>query len=157
MTDYHNHYKLRRYYLSLSTFGGIVPWASHWWCRIYWEDDAGKDHEANAEHGRGVSRTGSFDTIAAARSAGLRLIRKLADKDWPDATYRIVTRGNPAVIDPQETLSAPGNLKPRLNKLWREFEKLNGWEAPKEKWPEVQKVCDNWSALLGERWEKPSK
>jgi hypothetical protein len=137
-------YNLRRYHLSLSSFAGIVFNASHWWCRIRWTDDEGHDQEADAERGRGGERTGRFDTKVAARAAGLRLIRKIADG------YYVVTEGSSGVIDPQEVLSAPGNLKSRLNALWRKFEKLDGWEAPKEAWPEVQAICDNWSKLIGE-------
>lgn len=137
-------YNLRRYHLSLSSFAGIVFSASHWWCRVRWTDDSGRDHEADAECGRGDQRTGRFATKAAARSAGLRLIRRIADG------YYVVTEGSDAVIDPQPVLSAPGNLKQRLNTLCRKFEKLDGWEAPKSTWPAVQAVCDTWSKLIGE-------
>jgi hypothetical protein len=143
-------YQITRYHLTLSSFAGVVPLASHWWCRLRWVNDAGENQEADAEHGRGDERTGRFDTQAAARTAGLRLARKLAD-----GGYYIVTEGSWAVIDPQPTLSAPGNLKERLNALHRRFEKLDGWEAPKEKWPAVQIVCDNWTALIGEQSKRP--
>jgi hypothetical protein len=135
-------YKLRRYHLTLSSFAGIVFSASHWWCRIRWVDDEGEDQEMDAEHGRGDSRTGRFETQAAARSAGLRLVRKIA------SGFYVVTEGSNAIIDPQPVLSAPGNLKRRLNLLYRKFEDLDGWDAPKARWPEVQKVCDSWSRMV---------
>ncbi len=138
---------LRRYHLTLSSFAGIVFGASHWWCRIRWTDESGEDQEADAEHGRGDERTNRFDTKVAARSAGLRLVRKLAA-----GTYYVVTEGSNAIIDPLPTLSAPGNLKQRLNTLFRKFEKLNGWEAPRSTWPDVQAVCDSWSSLIGESY-----
>lgn len=138
-------YNLHRYRLSLSSFSGIVAGASHWWCRIRWVDAAGDDHEADAEHGRGSERSSRFDTKAAARAAGLRLVRRIADG------YYVVTEGSDAVIDPQRALSAPGNLKERLNALWRKFEAMNGWDAPRNSWPDVQKVCDSWSRLIGDR------
>lgn len=146
-----DNYKLIRYHLSLSSFAGIVFNASHWWCRIRWTTDDGREYqEADAEHGREDERTARFTTKAAARAAGLRLARKLAA-----GGYYIVTEGSYAVIDPQETLSAPGNLKQRLNVLWRQFEKLDGWEAPRDRWPEVQVICDNWSSLIGENLAPP--
>ena len=137
-------YNLRRYHLTLSSFAGVVFSASHWWCRIRWTDDDGKGQEMDAERGRGDERTGRFDTQAAARSAGLRLVRKIAEG------YYVVTEGSAAVIDPQPVLSAPGNLKQRLNTLYRKFDKLDGWESPKSVWPSVQAVCNSWSSLIGE-------
>lgn len=136
----------RRYRLSLSSFAGIVSTASHWWCRLHWLDDEGEWQEADAERGRGAEKTGRFDTKAQARAAGLRLARRLAD-----GSPYIVTEGSDAVVDPQETLSAPGNLKQRLNDLWREFEAMRGWSAPRAEWPELQKICDSWSRLVGDR------
>lgn len=133
----------QRYRLTLSSFAGIVFDASHWWCRIRWTDDAG-DHEVDAEHGRGDEVTNRFMTKTSARAAGLRLVRKM------DKGFYIVTEGSAAIIDPQETLSAPGNLKQRLNDLWRAFEKLDGWGAPKSEWPAVQIICDGWSQLIGD-------
>lgn len=140
---------LRRYHLSLSSFAGIVPLASHWWCRLRWTDEDGEDQEADAEHGRGDERSGRFETEAAARAAGLRLARRLAD-----GSHYVVTEGSNAVIDPQPTLSAPGNLKQRLNTLWRRFEELNGWDGPRAGWPAVQAVADSWSSLIGEGGRK---
>lgn len=140
---------LRRYRLTLSSFAGIVFNASHWWCRIRWVDDEGKDQEADAEHGRDTlttCRSSRFETKAAARAAGLRLVRKIADGE-----FYVVTEGSHCVIDPQETLSAPGNLKQRLNSIWKEFEKLDGWECSKDQESAVQKICDNWSRLIGEK------
>jgi hypothetical protein len=138
----------RRYHLSLSSFAGIVFNASHWWCRIRWTDDAGEYQERDAEHGRGDDRTNRFMTKASARAAGLRLVRKI------EPGLYIVTEGSDAIVDPQECLSAPGNLKQRLNTLWRAFEELNGWGASKAAWPAVQIICDSWSQLVG---DKPSK
>jgi hypothetical protein len=138
--------RLQRYYLSLSSYAGIVFNASHWWCRIRWTDENGEDHEADAEHGRGNERSMRFASKSAARAAGLRLVRKLAE-----GTYYVVTEGSHAAIDPQETLIAPGNLKQRLNTLWKQFEALNGWDGPRSEWPAVQKVCDRWSSLIGAR------
>jgi len=135
----------RRYRLTLSSFAGIVFNASHWWCRIRWTDDDGVDQEADVEHGRGDERTGRFMTRSSARAAGLRLVRRLSDGPY------IVTEGSNAVIDPQEVLSAPGNLKQRLNTLWREFESMDGWDGPKSEWPAVQTVCDSWARLVGDR------
>lgn len=136
----------KRYWLTLSTFAGFVPGARHWWCRVHWLNNDGRIESLDAEHGRGDGRTGRFDAEAAARSAGLRLARTLAN-----GGYYTVTEGDPGVVDPQRTLSAPGNLKARLNSLWRAFEKLDGWRAPKSKWVETQKICDSWSHLIGER------
>ena len=139
-------YDLRRYHLSLSSFGGIVPGASHWWCRIRWVDDAGADQERDAEHGRGDDRTSRFDTKTLARSAGLRLVRSIAEG------YYVVTEGSHCVIDPQPVLSAPGNLQMRLNNLQRAFEKLNGWGCAKIDEPKVQAICDSWESLIGESY-----
>ncbi len=141
-------YRLRRYHLSLTSFAGIVFNASHWWCRLYWTDEDGEDHEADAEHGRGDDREMRFADKASARAAGLRLARRLAEKDG--VRYYVVTEGHHAVIDPQRCLSAPGNLKTRLNQLWRAFEK-KGWDVPKAEYPKVQAVCDDWTRLIGER------
>lgn len=143
-------YHLTRFHLGLSTFGGLVPFASHWWCRLRWEDENGGRHEADAEHGRGDDRTGRFNTEKAARAAGLRLAKKLAN-DLPGSTYYVVTEGTYGHIDPGECLAAPGNLRERLNKLWRAYEKMNGWEAPKDQWPKLQKICDRWNELVGEK------
>lgn len=146
-------YHLRRYRLSLSSFQGIVFLASHWYCRIHWIDEEGNDQEADAECGRGDAKTNRFDTKKAARAAGLRLVRRIADKEARRTSswlgYYVVTEGSYAVLDPQEVLSAPGNLKTRLNILWRGFEKFDGWNARKEVWPAVQLLCDTWSALIG--------
>ncbi len=138
----------RRYHLSLSTFAGIAPGASHWWCRVRWEDEAGKDHEASAERGRGAARSERFDTRAAAAAAGLRMVRRLAAAG---GHRYIVTEGTWGIADPRRCLSAPGNLKSRLNLLWRRFEALDGWDGPKAGWPAVQAVCDSWSSLVGSR------
>lgn len=138
-------YKLTRYHLSLTTFAGIVIGAKHWWCRLTWRDVAGKYQEADAEHGPDDDRRRSFDTRTSARRAGLKLAHQIADG------YYLVTEGSSAVIDPQLTLYAPGNLKARLNKLYNSFEKLDGWEAPKDQWPEIQKICDSWESLIGGR------
>jgi hypothetical protein len=140
--------ELIRYRLSLSSFAGIVAGASHWWCRVRWLNEAGDYDEADAEHGRGFMRSGRFDTKSAARSSGVRLARKLAD-----GRYYVVTEGSECVIDPQRCLSAPGNLKRRLNELWTRFEKLDGWDAPESRQKDVQAICDSWSSLIGERWK----
>jgi hypothetical protein len=134
----------QRYCLSLSSFAGVVPCASHWWCRVRWTDATGEEYEADAENGRGDKRTGRFNTKAAARAAGLRLVRKIAHDPY------IVTEGSHCVIDPQQTLSGPPRLKTQLNALWRKFEALNGWSCPKDAEPKVQAICDAWSKLLGE-------
>lgn len=133
-------YELTRFRLTLSTFAGIVTHASHWWCRIRWLDNNGVRQEAEPEHGRDYERTARFDSVAAARAAGLRLIRQIGKRD--NIHYRVVTEG-----------SAPGNLKVRANKLWREFEALDGWEAARDRWPEVEGICDQWDLLVGnDRW-----
>lgn len=61
----------------------------------------------------------------------------------------LVIEGSNAIVDPQECLRAPGNLKKRLNILWRDFETLNGWDAPKDMWPQLQAICDAWEHLSG--------
>lgn len=147
MSQYH----ITRVHLSLSTFSGIVPCASHFWCRLKWKNEKGEYCEADAEHGRGDDRTARFDTEKAARAAGLRLVRKLSEKNWPDMQYCVVTEGTYGHLDPGRCLSAPGNLKERLNKLWRQYEDMDGWNAPKDQWPKLQKICDRWNELVGEK------
>lgn len=141
-------YALRRYHLTLTTYAGIVPLASHWRCRLRWTTDD-NDHEADAERGRGDNRTMRFDTEAAARRAGLRLARKLSA-----GGYYIVTEGSHCVLDPQPVLSAPGNLKQRLNAIYRAFDKLGRWDVPRSVWPAVTAVCDTWSRVIGQKWRQ---
>lgn len=141
-------YRLQRYNLSLSSFAGLVATASHWWCRVHWTTEDGEDHEADAQcmdqEYKG-ERTGRFNTKARARAAGIRLAHRLAERDGH--TYHVIVEGH-AHMDPMPCLSAPGNLRKRLNDLWRRYEKLDGWEAPRDRWPEVQEVCDRWDALI---------
>lgn len=146
-------YKLRRYYLSLSSFEGIVFGASHWFCRIRWTSDAGEDHEADAECGRGDDRSSRFNTKAAARAAGVRLVKRFAKHD--DVVHFVITEGSHCIIDPQRVLVAPGNLTSRLNKLWERFEKLDGWGCAPVMESTVQKICDSWTSLIGDVERKP--
>ena len=141
---------MRRFRLSLSTFGGIVPGASHWWCRIAWRE--GRDYrEENAERvirgsrnvEQGGQRTQRFDTIALAQSAGLRLARKLAA-----GSEYVVTKGPASHLDPQEILVGPPAFRREGNKIWRDFEKLDGWSAPKHLEPKVEALQQRWDALL---------
>lgn len=142
-------YKLVRYRISLSSWVGIAFNASHWYCRVRWLDAAGRDYlEADAERGRGDDKTMRFDDEASARASGLRLAHRLAEKH--EHSWYVVTEGSHCTIDPQKTLSAPGNLKQRLNTLWRAYEKMDGWSAPKSQWPALQKICDRWCVLIGE-------
>lgn len=140
-------YNLIRFHLSLSSFAGIVFGASHWWCKLRWVDDVRGDLEADAERGRGWrNKQSRFDTKAAARAAGLRLAKRLAD-----GRYYVVTEGSWACVDPQPVLSAPGNLKERANALLKKFEELGCWDGPKSDYPKVTALCDRWSQLVGSR------
>lgn len=143
-------YNLIRFHLSLSSFAGIVFGASHYWCKLRWVDEHGEEHEADAEHGRGDAKEMRFATEQAARSAGLRLAKRLAA-----GSYYVVTEGTHNHLDPGPTRSAPGNLKERLNKLYRDFEALDGWNAPKEKHAELERISDRWTLLAGGHKEKP--
>lgn len=136
-------YKCTRFHLSLSSFEGIVFGASHWFCRLHWENEKGEDQEADAEWGKEDERSGRFLTEAKARAAGLRLAKKLAD-----GTYYIVTEGSNAYIDPQPVLSAPGNLKQRLNTIQAEFEAFDGWNAQKTDWPKLEEITKRWQTLM---------
>lgn len=136
---------MRRYFLSLSTFAGVVFYAKHWHCRISWENEKGSYIEEDAERGAEDERTGRFNSKPAARRAGLALAKQLSN----GAPY-IVLEGNHAYIDPQEMLVGPEEIKGQLNVLWKAYDKLKGWDAPKSQWPEVQKICDQWTKLLEE-------
>jgi hypothetical protein len=137
-------YRVRRYFLTLSTFAGLVPWASHWWCRLRWVDEADERHEADAERKDGDYETGQFPTKKAARAAGLRLAKKLSK----DVSFYLVTEGDWAECSPQPCLTAPGNLKARLNKLWRSFDKLDGYACPRPVLPAVTAIDNAWNALM---------
>lgn len=142
----HHAYELARYHLTLSTWEGIAPGASHWYCTVVRYDQR---HEADlreirVERGRGDARTLRFDTRAQAVAAGLRKVRQIAEG------YYLVIDGRSSCLDPQRCLRAPGNLRGRLNRLWRRFEALDGWEAPKERWPEVDKIARSWAYMTGQ-------
>ena len=141
-----NH-QITRVRLTLTSWEGLSPFASHWYCRIRWTDSRGEDHELDAEHRRGVHRTKAFDKKVDARAAGVALAKRACRARW-----KVVTEGSGAVIDPQECLFAPGNLRSRLNRLWREFEELGGWDEPKVFWPRLEEICDSWSRLIGDKW-----
>lgn len=134
--------------MSLSTWAGISPGARHYYCRLVWYSEHQRN-EINAECGRGDRRTMRFDDEKSARAAGLRLARKLGG-DGEGHGYYLVTLGSCSVLDPQEVLSAPGNLRARLNKLWRRYEKLygTGSDARAEDWPALDEITDEWNRIV---------
>jgi hypothetical protein len=131
----------QRYYLTVSTFEGIVPGARHYYGRIRWTEGLSdrKEHDVGSEGTYGSIRYLKKDYLL---KAARRWFRKVAVKG------AIMTIGSDSVIDPQQVVEAEASFKRQANYIWRQFEKLQGWDAPKEKWPEVQKLCDEWSALV---------
>lgn len=128
-------YQVRVYRLSLSTWEGISPGAHHWYCKLHWkvlEQTARSSkityHEADAERPTTDEPDGMtmrFDDKRSARAAGLRLARKLGG-DGEGSGYYMVTECSAGNAGCCETLVAPGNLRARLNRLWRKFEELYG-------------------------------
>jgi hypothetical protein len=134
---------VKRFWLTLSTYADIVFNAKHWFCRIRWIDEQGKTREEDAECMRNGGESMRFDTKKAALSAGLLLAKKNAS----GGPY-FITKGSNCVIDPQEVLSAPGDQAGPLNALWSRFEELGGWDSERDRWPEVQAICDEWTAMI---------
>lgn len=135
--------KVDRYRLSLSTFGGVVPGAFHYFARIRYTEN-GKTIEVDL----GKDSTGRY----ARRSSAIRAARAWFDEHAPLGSF--LTEGPYAVLDPQEIIAGPSSLRRQANALWREFEKLDGWGAPRSDHPRVQAICDSWDAVLKTYWRE---
>lgn len=130
----------QRFHLTLSTYGGLVPGAYHTFARVRYSDDGAR---VEVDLGRNYGR---FEREAGA----LQAARRWFAREAPEGS--LLTIGEPAVVDPQRVLCGPTELKARANRLWRSFERLDGWGAPRAVWPAVQAVTDAWSAVLAEHW-----
>lgn len=134
-----------RYWLTVSSFAGVVFGATHSYGRIrfYPQGEEGKTQEVDVGPGYAYR----YNTEASLRRAALRWF----DKNAPDLS--VMTLGDIGVVDPQQIIRAkPRDVLAAANDLWRKFEKLNGWGAPRDQHPRVQVLCDEWEALL-----KPGK
>jgi len=69
--------------------------------------------------------------------------RKTLKKEFKDADLLIF--GSSSVIDPQEILVGPRNLKTKANQIWRKTEKIS-WEENEK---EMRKLSREWENLLG--------
>ena len=138
----------RRYWLSLRTWAGLVPMASHWMPRIVWTEN-GEERDVDIRPKR--SKEHAFTKRASAVTAVLK---------WFDENTSwgcILTVGSRSTLDPQEILAGPARVKREANALWKKFEKYDGWNAPRPQWPEVQKICDAWEAALKAHWSRLHK
>jgi len=62
--------------------------------------------------------------------------------------FNILLECSKCIIDPCYMIIGPDNIKSKANKLWKQFEKFNGWECDKVNESKVQKICDEWSKLI---------
>jgi hypothetical protein len=145
---------MTRYYLSISTWAGLAPGATHYYGRIVSDFKAvvpkpkvGLDFDceeydverAKAYKGWKTRFDSEEQVIAAAIKTFLRLKLK-----------GLLYIGSCGTAQPKRVLLAPKSLLEKAkqeNRLWRQMEKVyarGGWEK-REK--EMQTICDQWEAL----------
>jgi hypothetical protein len=97
-------------------------------------------HEA-ADGGKVRIQTNRFEN----KTSLLRVARKWFEEH---ARYGdILTEGSIAQLDPQRILFGPNTLKQEGNRLWREFERLGGWDNEARE-IDVKAVCEAWDKLF---------
>lgn len=138
----------RRYWLSLRTWAGLVPMACHWMPRVVWTEN-GQEQEVDIRPKK--SKEHAYTRRADAVKA---VLKWFAENATPGS---ILTVGSRSTLDPQEVLAGPARVMREANALWKKFEKYDGWNAPKDQWPEVQKISDAWEAALKAHWTRLHK
>jgi hypothetical protein len=131
--------KLRRYYLTISTYAGIVPGAFHVCGRIRTAGRHEIDLECRDPEGGKTIRFRKKDTLLA---AARRWFKQNAERS------AVMTIGSHCVLDPQQILCGRESIKAAANKLWRQFESYNGWSCTKEEEPAVKLICDAWDKII---------
>lgn len=135
-----------RYWLSVSSYRGIAPGATHWYGRVSYYA-GGKIQEWSVGDNVRTYNT-QFGSVATLRRAAVAWFKRNAVTGGS-----LLTVGSMATLDPQEMLAGPKRLLTECNALWRRFEKLNGWDAPKEKHDKVQQLCDAWELIIRNHWK----
>jgi hypothetical protein len=138
---------MRRYYLTLSTFAGIVPGAYHICGRIRGPGiTGGIDLECRATDEWG-GKTIRFPTEALCIRAARTWFKRNAPKGNYADPKAIMTIGSHCDLDPQRVLCGPGELKRKANALWRQFEAGGGWDHKRND-DKTQVICDAWDKLV---------
>lgn len=129
---------MNRYYLTLSTWAELVPFASHYYGRITYKEDGVRKEVDVGEGGKSLRYANKKNLMRAAK----RWFQKNTDAG------SFMTLGSSSMLDPQKIIAGPEELTKTANRIWQDFEKLNGWDAPKDKWHEVQNLCNQWDQVL---------
>lgn len=123
-----------RYYLTISSFQGLVGWASHWYGRLR------NNVDENFEEDIRVNGTTRLNSKSDVRMNGKKWFKEHAKKG------DVLICGNYAFVSPQELLCGPPDLVEKANKLWLKYEKM---EADCDYSSEELNAVDNeWNALM---------
>jgi hypothetical protein len=136
---------MRRFYLTTTSYAGIVPGAYHVHGRIRAMDTA-EDVKLEVDLERIEDPKTGYKTIRFETTKALLA----AARRWFKANAKpgdVMTIGSHCIIDPQRVLCGPPELKKKANAIWREFERGGGWDDD-SKDKKTQAICDRWSALI---------
>lgn len=130
------------YYLSISSYAGIVPGACHFHGRIRSNEMEHAHDLETTELYRGKKiLTGRFNSQRTLIDAAKRWLKENA------AHNAILILGSHANCDPQRVLVGSRTLRKAANAIWRTYEKLGGWDD-KSHYKEVQALCCAWELLF---------
>ena len=127
-----------RWYLSINTWKESVVGAKHYYGRFR----AGSSTDEEDIEGSTFTREGMIKKAKAVWKK-MKKTGRVTDIDF-------LTLGDYCSCDPQQILIGPKELKIIGNKIWKEFERLEGWDyigGDKEK-SQVEKLCLSWDVLM---------
>ena len=117
------------YFISIATYIGFVPWASHWWADV--RDNDGEHVYDNLSKQYKTEKEAVGDAIDW-------FVRERKKGD-------VLIKGLYASCDPSEVLRGPKKFKEAANALWRKAEKMGRWEGDERG---MAAICRKWDALM---------
>lgn len=134
-------YRRKIYFLSVSTFKGMVPWAIHWSGRIMWNTSdsfrnwQSKDFNYVNPDAEELRRFTDHSSVVRAAVGWFLKNRRRGD---------VLVYGNFASCGPHLVLVASRNKKKIANQLYEEAKKVGFWEVPKK----MKRLEAQWGKLF---------
>lgn len=146
---------MKAYYLTISSYSGIVAGAYHLHARVRWTDRAQRYNIGEADIERWYwyeaaggtkvrMQTGAFENRVSLMRAARKWFENKVGND-----PALLVEGSISHIDPKHVLLGPRECKIQLNRLWREYERLGGSDN-RDREVDVKAVCDRWDVI----WKK---
>jgi len=68
--------------------------------------------------------------------------------------YEALLLGESPVCDPMLMLIGPIKAMEKANRLHKEFEEYDGWNADRNHWPVLEAISEKWESLVGDHCER---